>query len=73
MEQGKGEGNDEIDVDYKGDAFEAAYNPNYIIDMLKVVNSEEVVFEFSSSINPGVIKPADDANYLYIIMPMRME
>jgi len=73
MEQGKGEGNDEVEADYKGEPFEAAYNPNYIIDMLKVVNSQEVVFEFSSSINPGVIKPADDADYIYIIMPMRLD
>lgn len=73
MEQGKGEGNDEVEAEYKGEPFEAAYNPNYIIDMLKVVNSADVVFEFSASINPGVIKPADDPNYVYIIMPMRLE
>ena len=73
MEQGKGEGNDEIEVTYKGEPFEAAYNPGYITDMLKVVNSEEIVFEFSASINPGVMKPADDPDYVYIIMPMRLE
>jgi len=73
MEQGKGEGNDEVETDYKGEPFTVAYNPNYIIDMLRVVDSEEVIFEFTTPVSPGVLKPANDSNYLYIIMPMRLD
>ncbi|MEW6556835.1 MAG: DNA polymerase III subunit beta [Elusimicrobiota bacterium] len=73
MEQGKGEGNDEIETNYKGEPFDVAYNPNYVIDMLKVVDSEEVIFEFTTPVSPGVFKPANDPNYLYIIMPMRLD
>lgn len=73
IEQGKGEGNDEIETDYKGEPFTVAYNPNYVIDMLRVVDSNEVVFEFTTPVSPGVLRPADDPNYLYIIMPMRLD
>lgn len=73
MEQGRGEGNDEIETDYKGEPFDVAYNPNYIVDMLKVVESDEIVFEFSTPVSPGVLRPSNDSNYLYIIMPMRLD
>ena len=73
MEQGKGEGNDEIETDYKGEPFTVAYNPNYVIDMLRVVTSDEIIFEFTTPVSPGVLRPADDPNYLYIIMPMRLD
>ncbi|OGS46127.1 MAG: DNA polymerase III subunit beta [Elusimicrobia bacterium RIFOXYD2_FULL_34_15] len=73
MEQGRGEGNDEIEIEYKGENLDVAYNPNYIIDMLKVVDSKEVIFEFNTPVSPGVLKPDNDSNYVYIIMPMRLE
>ncbi|MDD5688114.1 MAG: DNA polymerase III subunit beta [Elusimicrobia bacterium] len=73
MEQGRGEGNDEIETDYKGEPFNVAYNPNYVVDMLKVAESDEVIFEFTTPVSPGVLRPANDPNYLYIIMPMRLE
>ncbi|MBN1384854.1 MAG: DNA polymerase III subunit beta [Elusimicrobia bacterium] len=73
MEQGRGEGNDEIETDYKGEPFDVAYNPNYIMDVLKVIGSDEIVFEFSTPVSPGVLKPSNNSNYLYIIMPMRLD
>ncbi|MFH1541052.1 MAG: DNA polymerase III subunit beta [Elusimicrobiota bacterium] len=73
MEQGKGEGDDEIETNYSGEVFTVAYNPNYIIDMLRVVSSKEVIFEFTAPLNPGVLKPVDDPSYTYIIMPLRLE
>ncbi|OGS38834.1 MAG: DNA polymerase III subunit beta [Elusimicrobia bacterium RIFOXYD2_FULL_34_30] len=73
MEQGRGEGNDEIEIDYKGESFDVAYNPNYIIDMLKVCDSKEIILEFNTPVSPGVLKPDNDSNYTYIIMPMRLE
>lgn len=73
MEQGRGEGNDEVETDYKGEPFDVAYNPNYVVDMLRVIESKEVIFEFTTPVSPGVLRPTDDPNYLYIIMPMRLE
>jgi DNA polymerase-3 subunit beta len=73
MEQGKGEGNDEISVEYSGEKFEAAYNPAYVMDMLKIESSPDVLFEFSAPISPAILRPAADPDYQYIIMPMRLD
>ncbi|OQA91307.1 MAG: DNA polymerase III subunit beta [Elusimicrobia bacterium ADurb.Bin231] len=72
-EQGKGEGSDEMEVTYKGNPFEAAYNPVYVVDMLKTLDCEDVIFEFTTAVNPALMKPGDDSGYLYIIMPMRLD
>lgn len=63
---------EEIDVDYKGQNFEIAFNPEYILDILKVVDSDEVLVEMNSSLQPAVIKPINDEKFLYVVMPMKV-
>ncbi|MEL7656069.1 MAG: DNA polymerase III subunit beta, partial [Bacillota bacterium] len=38
---------------------------------LKIIDSEEIVFELSGSYSPGIIRPVDDPNYLYLALPVR--
>lgn len=70
--QGLGEAKDELPVDFNHEEIAIAYNPNYIIDVLKNIDSEEVYLEITNSLNPGLIRPADNSNYLAVIMPMRI-
>lgn len=71
--QNLGEEEEELDVDYSGKPFEIAFNPTFLIDVLKNCDEENVSFEFSSPLNPGVIKPSNDDKYLCVIMPMRLQ
>jgi len=48
-----------------------AFNVKLITDVLKVLDSDKVILELSSPLNPGIIRPADDLDYIYIIMPIR--
>ncbi len=63
---------EELDVEVSG-AFKdtIAFNVRLLTDVLRALDSEKVFFEFSGPVSPGVIKPADNSNYLYIIMPIR--
>ncbi len=76
--QGVGEAEEEINILYKGEKFEVAYNPRYIGDVLKNIGTKEINFEFSDMASPAVIKPevkGKDKNkeqYLCVIMPMRL-
>ncbi len=75
--QGVGEASEEIELSYKGDDFEAAYNPFYIIDVLKNIDSDEIVLQLTNSLSPGIIKPNVKKDgvpyeYLTVIMPMRL-
>jgi len=60
-----------LPVEYEGQTFKAAFNANYIIDALKVVDTPEFVFELKDQDTPAVIKTESD--FTYVLMPMAME
>jgi DNA polymerase-3 subunit beta len=69
--QGRVEVEDELPVDYAGQLLEIAFNPAFVLDVLKNTENAEIVMEFSSALNPGVIRPSGDDQALSVIMPMR--
>jgi DNA polymerase III subunit beta len=69
--QGRIEVEDELPVDYTGGPMEIAFNPGFVIDVLKNVESAQVVLEFTAPLNPGVLRPVGDDQMLAVIMPMR--
>lgn len=66
-----GEGKVSMPVNYKGDGFQIAFNPNYFIDILKHIKDEAIDFSASSAYNPGLI--TDSSNATFVIMPMRLD
>jgi DNA polymerase-3 subunit beta len=64
--------NDEIGVDYSGADFQVAFNPHFLVDALKHLDSEKVSLGFTTPINPVLIEPADGADCRFVIMPMRI-
>jgi len=72
-----GRGYEEIPIRLEGDEIEIAFNVEYIIDVLNVLESEEVTLELTGPLNPGVFRPAgedtstQDDEYLYVVMPMQ--
>ncbi len=63
----------ELEAALSGEELEIAFNAKFILDALQVVDSEKLNLELAGSLSPGIIRPAKDPNYLYIIMPLRME
>lgn len=63
---------EEIDVETEGDKIEIAFNSRYLLDGLKGIEDEEVMMEMNSSLSPAVLKPINYENYLYVIMPIRL-
>ncbi len=55
-------------VAYKGEEFSIGFNPNYILEMLRVVEDEETSWEFTESGKPGLIRAG--RHFLYVIMPV---
>ncbi|MFH1239462.1 MAG: hypothetical protein V1653_05035, partial [bacterium] len=60
--QGVGEAEEELSVAYKGAKFEVAYNPRYIADVLKNLDTEEATLEFTDSASPAIIRPETKEN-----------
>jgi len=66
-----GEGKTEVEAKVEGEPLQIAFNSKYLTDVLSRLQSEEVVFEATGALNPGVIKPVGSSDYLHIIMPVR--
>ena len=56
-------------IKYLGEEISIAFNPQYFIDPLKTMEEDEIQFEFTDQLSPGVIKVKNP--FLYVIMPMR--
>lgn len=69
-----GNAKDEIEVNYKGDELEIAFNYRYLSEALRNLNSQEVVLELGSSLSPILLKldKEEDFDYNYLIMPVQM-
>ncbi len=64
-----GEGRESIAINYKGPDIDIAFNPAYLMDPLKALDTGEIFLEMNDGLSPGVIKC--NAPFLYVIMPMR--
>ena len=53
-----------------GGAIEIAFNVKYMTDVLNVIETPQVALETTSAMEPGVIKPVGDNDFVHIIMPM---
>lgn len=67
-----GEAKEEIDISYKGQSIDAAFNAKYFMDILTAIQSEEVILELDDKLSPGVVRPTGDSGYFCIVMPMRI-
>lgn len=68
-----GSADEEIPCEYDGESIVIAFNYRYIEEPLKVVDSEQIRFEFTSDMKALTMKPVPDADYFHIIMPMQKE
>ncbi|MGD0536810.1 MAG: DNA polymerase III subunit beta [Verrucomicrobiota bacterium] len=65
-----GEARENLAVNYKGKDLAIAFNPTYLLDALKALDTDEVFLELTDELSPGVVKI--NGPFLYVIMPMRM-
>ncbi len=62
---------EEVPIEIQGEETQIAFNSRYLIDVLKVVDSEDIVIELTGSLSPGIIRPIEVNNYIYLILPVR--
>jgi len=65
-----GEARESLAVNYKGKEIAIAFNPKYLIDPLNALAEDEVFFELTDELSPGVLKI--NGPFLYVVMPMRL-
>jgi DNA polymerase-3 subunit beta len=62
----------EIDATIDGEEMEIAFNVRYLLDVLSVIKTPQVVLETTNATSPGVIKPLGEENFIHVIMPMQI-
>ena len=62
---------EEVAAEKEGKDLKIAFNPKYIIDVLKVVEDEEVYLYLFNSNAPCFIKNNEES-YIYLILPVNM-
>lgn len=75
-----GSAREELPASYNGEALTIAFNPEFWLDALKVLQGEDVTIEVSGAERPAAIRipPASElrqggtANFIYIVLPMKV-
>ncbi len=67
-ERGDSEGM--LDATAEGEPLDISFNIRYLIDVLRVIKEERVVFQSNGPENPGVLKPENRDDFTHVIMPM---
>ena len=68
-----GDAKEEMFVSTEGKNLEAGFNPKYFLDAFRAIDDEEVFIDFGTSISPCIIRPVDNGDYIYMILPIRMK
>lgn len=70
-----GEAREEMEASFAEEPLDIGYNANYVLDVLRTIDAEEIVFLLDRPDNAALVKPAGDGGnmkQLCIIMPLRI-
>ncbi len=60
----------DMPIDYKAEPIEIGFNPQFLIDVLRVIKTPEFELELGQQDRPGLIKSGN--NLLYVLMPINL-
>jgi DNA polymerase-3 subunit beta len=72
-----GAGERSLDAEYDGEPLEIGYNASYLLEILRSIPTEQVLFRLKTSLSAGVIEPVGalpevEEDLLCLIMPLRL-
>ncbi|WP_455479503.1 DNA polymerase III subunit beta [Bartonella sp. B23] len=67
-----GSAEDQLAATYTSDPLEIGFNSRYLLDIAGQLSSDEMVFMLAESGAPALIRDNDNADALYVLMPIRV-
>jgi DNA polymerase-3 subunit beta len=67
-----GDGFDEVPVEYGGANITIGFNAKYFLDVLGALDEDEIALGLSGELDPAVVRPTGERNFLAVVMPMRI-
>lgn len=66
------EAEEELMLDYQGDAIEIGFNVGYLLDALSVLSGEQVKITLSDPNSSALLEESEAGDAVYVVMPMRL-
>ena len=67
-----GEASETIPVPFRGEPFEIGFNPEFLRDGVESIDTDELVMKLISPLRPGLIESPDAGDFVYLVMPIRL-
>src|SRR6185436_525792 len=68
-----GDSEEMVPVMYDGEAVEVGINASYVLEVFRLIHTEEVLFKFNNPLGAIVVEPVmEGPNYFFIVMPLRI-
>jgi DNA polymerase-3 subunit beta len=75
LEAGTGEdaqASEVLEITYSGEPLTIAFNPQFLLDGLGVLDDSQAMLTFTDPKRPAVMSGAESAGYSYLLMPVRL-
>lgn len=69
----EGRAHEEFEIIREGDEISIAFNVNYTLEVLGVLETEGLFLEMTEPLSPALLRPVDGDDYLMVIMPMQVQ
>jgi DNA polymerase III subunit beta len=66
------EAQEELEVEYRGDALDIGFNVNYLLDVLNNVSAAQVECQFGDAASSALLQFPAEPDFKYVVMPMRI-
>jgi DNA polymerase-3 subunit beta len=67
-----GDASEGLPAPYSGEPLEIAFNPQFLVEGIESVGTEQVAVQISSPLRPGLLRPVDGEDFSYLVMPIRL-
>ncbi|MBM3705599.1 MAG: DNA polymerase III subunit beta [Actinobacteria bacterium] len=63
---------EDFEVVYGEESLQIAFNPDFLIDGLNIIDEEKFIFNIVEPLKPVMIKPEKNEDLIYLLMPIRI-
>jgi DNA polymerase III subunit beta len=67
-----GDAREGMPAPYSGEPLEIAFNPQFLIEGIESIDSDEVALQLTSPLRPGLLRPLGREDFSYLVMPIRL-
>ncbi len=67
-----GKSEDQIDIQYTDEELLIAFNYKFVLDALRIIESDEVIIGLNAPLSATVLKPSSEEDFICLIMPVQI-